>query len=175
MPPIYHRLALLVLVSIAVLYAGHAATEDRPLFLGGAGGFQCEKWSETRKAAAPLRQALKSKDVSQVAAVLRQAQKSKDANPILSFELESWVLGYISGVSSGTDLSATAIEQTILCETNENDVLRRIDGFCSANPDAYLIQAVALVSADIMKAKARRIESAIENAKRGFRADVSCF
>jgi hypothetical protein len=141
------------------LYAGHAATEDKPLFLGGAGALRCEKWSENRKAAT----------------VSRQAQKSKDASPTVSFGLENWVLGYISGVSSGTDLSATAIEQTILCETNENDVLRRIDGFCSANPDAHLIQAVALVSGDIMTAKARRIERAIENAKRGFNADVSCF
>ena len=129
------------------------------MFLGGAGATRCEKWSESRNAEARLS---------------RAPTKDNASGAALSFGLKSWVLGYITGLSSGTDSGAAAIEQTILCETNESDVLRRIDGFCRANPDALLVQAAALVSADIMRAKASRIERALENAMRGLNVDVSC-
>ena len=101
------------LLIVAIFVAGSAAKgEERPTFLGGGGATTCQDWINARAA--------KLTDT-----------KPDGTNLILSFVLESWVLGFISALSEESSQGARKIEQTFLCETNDADVLERVDNFCS--------------------------------------------
>jgi len=56
----------------------------------------------------------------------------------------------------GSADGADKVEETILCGTNDADVLRRVDNFGRANPTSYLYQAALIVTADLMKDAGRK-------------------
>lgn len=155
------------LAIVAAFTAGTAARgeegEERLLFLGGNGAVTCQHWT-TARAAWPNAQAG------------RPHKKSDDADIIMSVGLESWALGFISGISeSSAQGGPLKIEQTILCETNDADVLRRVDNFCKDNPTSRVHQAVLIVVAALMHDKAEQIRKAAEMDRAGFRSVPRCW
>jgi hypothetical protein len=82
------------LIIIAIFVAGSAAKgEERPPFLGGHGAIPCQEWSDLREA----------------------KQKNENigtSKALLIFSLEDWALGFISGVSAGTEPGAREVEET---------------------------------------------------------------
>ena len=142
---------------IAIFVVGSAAKGDeRMLFLGGHGAIPCQEWSDLREA--------KQKN-----------EKIGASKALLIFSLEDWALGFISGVSAGTEPGAREVEETILCETNDADVLERVDNFCKANPTFFVFQAVLHVSGDLVKVNAQRIRRALEMDREGIRSAPHCW
>jgi hypothetical protein len=72
---------------IAAFAAGSAANgEERLPFLGGDGAQRCQKWTEWRALAAA-----------------RSTQNKETGRAlIMSVGMESWILGFVSGISSET-------------------------------------------------------------------------
>ena len=145
------------IVIIAIFVAGGAAKgEERLPFLGDVGATTCQGWINAR------------------------AAKLSDTKPdgtdlILSFALESWVLGFISALSEEASHGARKIEQTFLCETNDADVLARVDNFCRANPTSVVFQAVLHVSADLTRNNAQRTRRALDMDRAGIRSAPHCW
>jgi hypothetical protein len=145
------------LVIVAIFVAGSVAKgEERLPFLGGDGATACQDWINARAA--------KLSDT-----------KPDGTNLILSFALESWVLGFISAISEESSRGARKIEQTLLCETNDADVLGRVDNFCRANPTSVIFQGVLHVSADLMRNKTQQIRRALEMDRAGIRSGPNCW
>jgi hypothetical protein len=140
------------LITTAIFVAGSPAKGDeRMLFLGGHGAIPCQECSDLREA----------------------KQKNENigtSKALLIFSLENWALGFISGVSAGTEPGAREVEETILCETNDADVLERIDSFCKANPTFFVFQAALHVSGDLVSVNAQRIRRALEMYREGIRS-----
>ena len=74
-----------------------------------------------------------------------------------------------------TDQGARKVEETILCETNDADVLERIDKFCKANPTFFVFQAALHVSGDLVRVNAQRIRRALEMYREGIRSAPHCW
>jgi hypothetical protein len=153
---------LVVFLSITAA-ATAARTEDRLLFVGGAGALNCKDWIETRETAARVR-----------AQPLGQSKEAQE-RLILESSLKDWVLGYMSGASSVVNSGATSIKATMLCETNERDIVSRMDNFCKVNPTRYIVQAVQVISRDLMRAESETLGRAIEYGKTGFKFSVTCW
>ena len=136
------------LAIVAVLTVGTAARgEERLLFLGGHGAIPCQEWTDLREA------------------MLKKKKLDTDKT-LLIWALQDWALGFISGISEGSAQGAPLkIEQTILCETNDADVMWRVDNFCRTNPSSRVYQAVLIVSADLVHDKAEQIRKADETNK----------
>ena len=62
---------------------------------------------------------------------------------------------------------AQKIEQTFLYETNDADVLERVDNFCKAHPTSVVFQAALHVSGDLVGVNAQRIRRALEMDREG--------
>jgi len=153
------------LTIIAIFTAGTAARgEERLLFLGGHGATTCQRWT-TARAVWPNAQAG------------RPHKKSDDADLFMSVGLEGWALGFISGISrfATNEQGEDKVEQTILCETNDADVLRRVDNFCRDNPASRVYQAVLIVAADLIHDNAERIRKAAEMDRAVFRSVPRCW
>ena len=144
------------LIIIAIFVAGSAAKGEERLPFLGAGATTCQGWINARAA--------KLSDT-----------KPDGTNLILSFALESWVFGFISALSVQSSQGAQKIEQTFLCETNDADVLERVDNFCKAHPTSVVFQAALLVSADLLKVNAQRIRRALEMDREGIRSAPHCW
>ena len=104
-------------------------------------------------------------------------KKKLDTDKILLiWGLQDWVLGFISGINEASAQGAPLkIEQTILCETNDADVMWRVDNFCRTNPSSRVYQAVLIVSADLVHDKAEQIRKADETNKAGFHSVPHCW
>ena len=137
------------LIIIAIFVAGSAAKGEERLPFLGAGATTCQGWINARSDTKP--------------------------DPILSFALESWVFGFISALSVQSSQGAQKIEQTFLCETNDADVLERVDNFCKAHPTSVVFQAALVVSADLMRVNAQRIRRAVEMDREGIRLGHHCW
>jgi hypothetical protein len=99
---------------------------------------------------------------------------------MLYFGMENWILGFVDGVSASPSAQTETrppdkLEDTILCETNGRDVIRRIDKFCEANPATFLIQAALIVVADLHVDAAHRRERRNAYKKDGFRMTNKCW
>jgi hypothetical protein len=91
----------------------------------------------------------------------------------LETSAEDWILGFMSGTQS--QFGATTAKESIFCETNDRDIINRIDLFCKANPQSFIVQAAMIVSADLMRKKAEAVKRALEYQRGGFVPDVSCW
>jgi hypothetical protein len=106
-------------------------------FFGSGGAIECRTWVE----------------------------EHKDKASILAFNLDGWLLGFVSGGLYSETISATDRE-AFFAEMKEADVLRLTNDFCRTHPNAYMLQAALTVSADLSFDFARRTRAAIERAKR---------
>jgi hypothetical protein len=135
--------------------------EERPPFVGGGGAFVCRNWTAIRASAAR---------------VLSRAQDVSDedrTNLIVETKVEDWILGFMSGTEAQS--GAATAKESIFCETNDRDIIHRIDLFCKANPESYIVQAALIVSADLMEKKGEAVRRALEYQRGGFVPDVSCW
>jgi hypothetical protein len=135
--------------------------EERPPFVGGAGALVCGNWTAIRASAARVRS--RAPDISD----------EDKANLILVTSAEDWILGFVSGTQ--TQFGATTAKESIFCETNDRDIIHRIDLFCKANPKPFIVQAAMTVSGDLMHKKAEAVKRALEHQRNGFVPDVSCW
>ena len=154
------------LVIIATFVAASAAKgeelkgEERLPFLGGHGAIPCPEWTGLREA--------KLKN-----------EKIGTNKALLIFSLEDWILGFISGISADAGIEQGVppekVEETMLCETNDADVLERVDNFCKAQPTSVVFQAVLHVSGDLVRVNAQRVRRAPEMDREGIRSGPHCW
>jgi hypothetical protein len=63
--------------------------------------------------------------------------------------LESWVLGYLTGFASGTDKTGYGLAKSMMGGTSDAYILQRMDHVCSGSPWMRLNFAVTLLAAEL--------------------------
>ena len=118
----YRRFA--AAISVAVLWNASAVAqtsgEERPPFVGGGGGFVCKDWRTIRNSAARVRSHQSDLD------------RDKD-NFVLEYGIEQWILGFVSATTINLESGAKSARETMFCETNDRDIIRRGTYFVSKN------------------------------------------
>jgi hypothetical protein len=79
-------------------------------------------------------------------------KEREDPASVLAFGLEGWVLGYVSGANPSIELPPG-----MLANVTEGDVFSRTDFYCREHRSNILFQAAAVVTADLMGARASSI------------------
>jgi hypothetical protein len=117
------RIVITLIATILALPAW-AEPQESPKFIGGAGATRCDEWLEARQ------------------------QKAS----ILSFGLEDWVLGFVSGVNL-----MESERHDLLLNVSEKDVFARVDFYCREHASDILFQAAAIATADLLRTRATAI------------------
>jgi hypothetical protein len=85
---------------------------------------------------------------------------------------EQWVLGFISAHEGSDARNAT---ESIFCETNDRDVIRRVDSYCRSNKRSFVIQGALIVTSDLMREKAATVLQALQYKQKGLLPPVACW
>jgi hypothetical protein len=125
----FHLLVGVVATALFVS-AGPCMAEQKPPFLGGAGGTLCAEWQEAR---------------------------GKEGS-VLAFYLQGWVLGFVSGAASQHTTEGPSFLTDPGSDTTDDDVLTRIDNYCRAHQNGILLQAVLTIVARLYRDQADRME-----------------